>query len=66
MTKETLIEDYKRMEEIYSDLGLRAFGPYKEDNKIERYLWAVAVALKHQIDIELRGIDNAEKNKSQA
>ena len=54
MLIDALREDMRRMDEISSDCGLHMAGPYKNDERIEQYLWAFAVLGLHIIQWILR------------
>ena len=55
-----LKEDALRMEDIAADCGRVLREPYIGDqNRIERYLWAIAVAVLHLLQSEIKRRESA-------
>lgn len=54
MNRDTLMDDLRRAHEISTDLSIFSNGPYKEDNKLERYIWGLAVAMEHYLTEKLK------------
>ena len=54
MNRDALMDDLRRAHEISTDLSIFSNGPYKEDNKLERYIWGLAVAMEHYLTEKLK------------